>query len=57
MCSALGFVAAAQGTPLDCLALVAEDACILVSHRAVASKEMVPGRQPSPQNCTDSGLR
>ena len=57
MSSALVFVAAALGIPLDHLALVARGACIPGSHATVAIGEMVHDRLPPPGHCTGSALR
>lgn len=51
------FVAAAQGIPLDLLALVARGACVPWSHRNITIEETVLGRLPSPGLCTDSRLK
>lgn len=51
------FVAAAQGIPLDLLALVARGACVPGSHRTVTIGERVLGRVPSPGHRADLRLK
>lgn len=48
------FVAATQGTPLDCLALEARGACLLGFHRTVTIRDS-PCQTPG--LCTDSRLK
>lgn len=54
---ALISTAAAQGMPLDHLALVARKACVSRSHQTITIGERVLGRLPSPGNCTHSRLK
>ena len=50
MCGTLAFVATAQGSPLDRVALMASGAHVPRFHRIVINREIVPNRQPcSPQ--------
>ena len=54
---ALVFVAATQGTPFDCLALMASRACIHGSQETVTNEETVLGWLPHPVHSTDSRLK
>lgn len=56
MSCGLVFMADAQETPLDCLALVAKEACISGFHGTITMKEIL-GRLPPSGHCADSGLR
>ena len=48
MSGALVFTAAAEGIPLDCLALMAKGACVPQSYKTVTIGETVLGRLPTP---------
>ena len=52
-----GFVTDALGIALDHLALVAREACVPDSCETAAVGEMVLGRLPPPEHCTNSVLR
>lgn len=49
--------AAAQGTPLDSLMLLAKGSCIPASHRIVVIRKTVLVRFPCPGHYVDSKLR
>lgn len=53
MSGTLVFVAAAQGTPLDRLALGIRGSCIPGSHGIVAIRKTVLGSMPPPWHSTD----
>ena len=54
---ALVFVAASQGTPLDCLVLKTRRPCITGSHGTVTIRETILGRLSPPGYCTDIRLK
>lgn len=54
---ALVFMAAAQGTPIDPLALVLRDTCIPETHRTRTIGETILDRLQPPGHCTDSRMK
>lgn len=57
MSGTLVFAAATQRIPLDCLALVAREACVPGSHETVTIVETVLSRLPHPGHRTDTRLK